>query len=209
MANIDMVAVGERIRSLRKEKGLTQEKLEEALYINKQTISRYERGEDLPRIENLVALADFFEVTTDYILFGRHREKEEKKSAEKTTWYEIFRYLNRLVFFHVMEIVGTNNKEEIGAVFRDDELKVYYSRLEAYAMITNYDLFVLGKRCTLEEWLKKADECFLDFKEVELEPIEERANRFWTQKGKDPTEIEKEFRWKMANRTMNSMPGKK
>jgi hypothetical protein len=102
-----------------------------------------------------------------------------------------------------------NDKTEIGAVFRDDELKVYYSRLEAYGMITNYDLFVLRKRCTLEEWLKKADECFLDFKEVELEPIEERAIWFWTQKGKDPTEMEKEFRWKMANGTMNSMPGKK
>lgn len=67
---------GERIRSLRKEKGITQSELGEQLGIVKSTVSVYETEVYEPNIETLIKMADYFGVTTDYLL-GRSDEKSD------------------------------------------------------------------------------------------------------------------------------------
>ncbi|WP_270169079.1 helix-turn-helix domain-containing protein [Paenibacillus sp. SYP-B4298] len=57
-----------RIRDLREDKDLTQQKLAQYLNVTQATYSRYERGElDLPSTV-LIKLAQFHEVSTDYLL---------------------------------------------------------------------------------------------------------------------------------------------
>ena len=46
---------------------MTQRDLARALHISNSSVSAYERNERLPTIDVLVALADFFHVTTDYL----------------------------------------------------------------------------------------------------------------------------------------------
>lgn len=56
------------LRSLREEKGLTQAGIAKVLGIAQQTYSNYETGDyDLP-VRHLVVLAEYYRVTTDYIL---------------------------------------------------------------------------------------------------------------------------------------------
>ena len=59
---------GELLAELRHDRGLKQEELADILHLSKSTISSYERGQQLPPLDKLVCLADFFHVTTDYLL---------------------------------------------------------------------------------------------------------------------------------------------
>ena len=60
----------EKLQQLRKEKGLTQEALADALYVSRAAISKWESGRGYPSIDTLKALAVFFGVTVDQLLSG-------------------------------------------------------------------------------------------------------------------------------------------
>ena len=62
-----------KIRELRKEKGITQEQLADIIKVKKYTIGDWERNRTEPNINTLIAMADYFEVSTDYLL-GRSDE---------------------------------------------------------------------------------------------------------------------------------------
>ncbi|HCR3206413.1 TPA: helix-turn-helix transcriptional regulator [Enterococcus faecium] len=66
---------GTRLKELRKSKKLTQQQLGDIIHVSKVSISGYERGERSPDRETLTALADYFNVTTDYLL-GRNQTPE-------------------------------------------------------------------------------------------------------------------------------------
>ncbi len=57
-----------RIRELRRAKGMTQVDLAKVLGVTKQSVSNWENDNIQPSIEMLVRLAQFFSVTTDYLL---------------------------------------------------------------------------------------------------------------------------------------------
>jgi len=79
--------LSERILSLRKEKGLTQEALAQQLGVSFQAVSKWENEQSCPDIALLPLLADIFEVTIDS-LFGRlapEAEPVEEESAADTT----------------------------------------------------------------------------------------------------------------------------
>lgn len=57
-----------RLKELRKEKGISQLKLAMELNTNQNTISRYETGEREPGINELISIADYFNVSVDYLL---------------------------------------------------------------------------------------------------------------------------------------------
>lgn len=63
-----MAEIGEIINELREDKGLTQRELAKIFHISGSSISAYELGTRLPNIEVLLAYANFFDVSTDYIL---------------------------------------------------------------------------------------------------------------------------------------------
>lgn len=60
--------LGERLRSARKEAGLTQEQLAEKLMVSRQAITKWESGKGIPDIENLKALSQLFAVSIDALL---------------------------------------------------------------------------------------------------------------------------------------------
>lgn len=63
--------LGKIILELRRNKGVTQEELAAELGVTAAAVSKWENGYTLPDILMLCALADYFEVTTDYLL-GRN-----------------------------------------------------------------------------------------------------------------------------------------
>jgi orotate phosphoribosyltransferase len=64
-----MVSIGEKIKLLRKQKGITQEELAEILHISYQAISKWENGMAQPDITSIPIIAHYFGVTIDE-LFG-------------------------------------------------------------------------------------------------------------------------------------------
>lgn len=82
--------LGNRIKSLRKQNGLTQEELGRLINVTKVSICCYERETRIPTLETLLALADIFKVEIGYLLgndeyiiaendvnYGMHASKEE------------------------------------------------------------------------------------------------------------------------------------
>ena len=63
-----MKSLKNRIRDLREDKDLRQIDVAEATGIDQKTLSNYETGKTNPDSYSIIKLADFFEVTTDYIL---------------------------------------------------------------------------------------------------------------------------------------------
>ena len=59
---------GEKLQSLRQRAGMSQDALAERLDVSRQAVSRWERDETMPETDKVVALADIFGVTTDYLL---------------------------------------------------------------------------------------------------------------------------------------------
>ena len=57
-----------RLKEIRKSKGISQLKLAMDLNTNQNTISRYETGEREPGINELIKIADYFNVSIDYLL---------------------------------------------------------------------------------------------------------------------------------------------
>ncbi|MBQ8606507.1 MAG: helix-turn-helix domain-containing protein [Clostridia bacterium] len=85
--------LGEKLKSLRKENKISQEELAERLDVSRQSISLWENDQTLPSMEKIVALANIFGVTTDYLLMDSvclsENETENKKTSKKLRVWEI------------------------------------------------------------------------------------------------------------------------
>lgn len=96
---------GNRIKQLREEKGLKQEELAKVLSVAPSTIGMYERDEREPNDSITLKLAEYFEVSTDYLLgktdirnieqefnFAYHKETEglsEDEIKEALEFYKM------------------------------------------------------------------------------------------------------------------------
>lgn len=63
-----MKTYGERISELREKRQLTQEELAKQLSISRASLSHYEKNRRVPDYEVLLKIADFFNVTVDYLI---------------------------------------------------------------------------------------------------------------------------------------------
>jgi transcriptional regulator with XRE-family HTH domain len=67
--------IANRLRTLRMEHEISQEKLAEELDIARTTVSHLENGNREPSLYVLMAYAEYFGVSTDWILFGKEYEE--------------------------------------------------------------------------------------------------------------------------------------
>lgn len=70
--------IGERIRLLRKAKGLTQAEFSESINISVNFLSEVETGKKSLSVENLQNLCRIHEISADYILFGHSEQSTEE-----------------------------------------------------------------------------------------------------------------------------------
>ena len=92
---MDQKKIGEFLRTLRKEKGLTQEQLAEKFGVSGRTVSRWETGSNMPDISIISEIADFYEIDVRELIDGERRSKEVPKEtsvSEEETVSKIIEY---------------------------------------------------------------------------------------------------------------------
>ncbi|ENK0838517.1 helix-turn-helix transcriptional regulator [Clostridium botulinum] len=72
------MAFSNKLYSLRKQKGLSQDELGSKLNVSRQTISKWELGETTPELEKLIALGDFFEISLDELVMDIKAKESTK-----------------------------------------------------------------------------------------------------------------------------------
>ncbi|MDC2806839.1 XRE family transcriptional regulator [Leuconostoc suionicum] len=65
-----------QLNMLRQKKSLSQELIAQKLYVSRQSVSKWERGDAEPDIDKLIALADIFGVDLNYLLAGQQSPEE-------------------------------------------------------------------------------------------------------------------------------------
>ena len=90
---MDQSKVGRFIKELRKEKNLTQEQLAEQFGVSRRTVSRWETGSNLPDLDVLIEMSDFYEIDLREILDGE-RKNEKMNEELKETVLKVAEYSN-------------------------------------------------------------------------------------------------------------------
>lgn len=105
---------GNRLYELRKNSGLSQEKLAELLDVSRQSVSKWKSDKGYPEMTRLIFLSDYFSVSLDYLMRG---EKQEKLSEQKqeALEYHTDTLMNRVQIF----LTNLNHKQK-------NELKLLY-----------------------------------------------------------------------------------
>ena len=92
---------GQKLQGLRQRAGMSQDALAEQMNVSRQAVSRWERDETMPDTDKVVALADLFDVTTDYLLRQQvqthtpPRRETHATEPEKGDWTDKLAYLAR------------------------------------------------------------------------------------------------------------------
>ena len=84
---MDQIKIGEFLKELRKEKGLTQEQLAEQFNVSRRSVSRWETGKNMPDICLLVEIAEFYDTSIPEIINGERKSEkmnEEVKEVAET-----------------------------------------------------------------------------------------------------------------------------
>ena len=110
---MDTVKIGKVLQELRKEKGLTQEQLAEQMGVARRTVSRWETGSNMPELDILMELSDFYAVDLREILCGErtreHMDKELRETVLEVADYsndEKERLLQRLHWLFIVGLLG-------------------------------------------------------------------------------------------------------
>ena len=82
---MDQVKIGSFLKTLRTEKGITQEQLAEKVNVSRRSVSRWETGSNLPDLDVLMELADYYEVELRELLDGERKSEQMDQVLKETT----------------------------------------------------------------------------------------------------------------------------
>lgn len=80
---MNQMKIGSFIKKLRKEKKLTQEQLSEVFGVSRRTVSRWETGSNLPDLDILIEMADYFHVDLRELFDGERKDDKMDKELEE------------------------------------------------------------------------------------------------------------------------------
>ncbi len=153
----------EKLQELRKNRGLTQEELAEALYVSRTAISKWESGRGMPSIESLKAISKFFAVTLDDLLSSEELlviaedDHKQKEMHIRDLIYGLLDCSMALLFvfpFFGQKVNGAIQEVSLLAL---TEIQVYLKILYLVTIVgmTAFGILTLVLRsCNGESWVK-------------------------------------------------------
>lgn len=118
------MSFGERLRDLRKEKNLLQSEFGSVFGLSPSGIGSYERNEREPAYHHLVAFADFFNVSIDYLMCRTDERLMVDRYIERDTFE-----LSELLDKYTITIKGYELSADDKAKLKDVTLGVFWERL--------------------------------------------------------------------------------
>ena len=115
--------INEKIYSLRKQKGMSQEELADTLNVSRQTVSKWELGDSTPDFDKIVPLCEVFGITTEELLRDKKIESkegnEDKPNLKKALFISIsvFLYFVALAFIILGEELLNLNDGLLVSIF--------------------------------------------------------------------------------------------
>ena len=81
---MDQQKIGTFLKELRKEKNITQEELAEKMCVSRRTVSRWETGNNMPDLDILIDIAEYYDVDLREILDGERKDERMDKEMKDT-----------------------------------------------------------------------------------------------------------------------------
>ena len=153
----------EKLQELRKNRGLTQEELAEALYVSRTAISKWESGRGMPSIESLKAISKFFAVTLDDLLSSEELlviAEDDHKQKEMHIRDLIYGLLDcSMALLFVLPFFGqkVNGAIQEVSLLALTEIQLYLKILYSVTIVgmTAFGILTLVLRsCNGERWVK-------------------------------------------------------
>ena len=91
-----IMSIGKCIRGLRKDLGLTQNQFGEKLGIHGRQLARYEEGVNTPSIDVLMKIADYCEVSLDFLAYGVHKKLAKRTQINDNELLDLTRRIDNL-----------------------------------------------------------------------------------------------------------------
>lgn len=107
----DIMKIGDRIQKLRKDKGITQEKIGELLFVSAKTVSSWEMNRTEPSLDIIAKLSEVFECTISYLMYGDDEkldiETEIKIKLQESEYKNLEKFLDKNAKF-----INETNQED-------------------------------------------------------------------------------------------------
>ena len=107
---MDQQKIGTFLKELRRERNITQEQLADKMMVSRRTVSRWETGSNMPDLDILIDISEFYDVDLKEILNGERKEKsmntETKDTIMKVAEYSNDEKEKMTKRFHIMFIVA-------------------------------------------------------------------------------------------------------
>ena len=120
-----MAKLGEILQELRKDNGLSQQDLGKILHVTPGTISNYENNVSLPGVERLVEMADYFQVSTDYLI-GRCSSRLSHDACNQAALGE--RTVGELI--HTIRGLSPDQRGALALIISDMALRATITRYQ-------------------------------------------------------------------------------
>ena len=93
------MALSEKLYTLRKKSGLSQEQLAEQLNVSRQAISKWESGTSSPESDKLIAISHYFNVSLDYLMKEDNHQSKDTPQTEQRESAQVANRTQRSVGF--------------------------------------------------------------------------------------------------------------
>ena len=107
---MDQQKIGAFLKDLRKERNITQEQLADKMMVSRRTVSRWETGSNMPDLDILIDISEYYNVDLKEILNGERKEKnmdtETKDTIMKVAEYSNDEKEKMMKRFHMLFIVA-------------------------------------------------------------------------------------------------------
>lgn len=154
------IDLAETIRRFRKERGLTQEQLAEALDVSVGAVSKWELGSSAPDLNRLVEMAEFFETSVDVLLgyelqggglerslaeIKRCRLAKARGEGEAAAEKALRQYPNSFnIVYQSAVFFGLIGMEQGDRAYLQRALTLYQRAVDLFAQNTDSDISLLG-----------------------------------------------------------------
>lgn len=143
-----MKSIGESITYYRKKKGLSQEKIAEYLGISRQAVTKWESDKSNPSTENLIRLAEIFEISLEELVSnGRNEEQSNPNCVNHTSQTKmIYKVKDELLETFIGKKVNDTSQTKMIYKIKDELLEQF-----------------IGKRCIIQltDWNDGPDNAYI------------------------------------------------